>query len=67
MKVAGLETDLADYKKRYETEAHQHTITKENLPKLERMVAERDGQIDYMTKTITALEAELLRFKNEVR
>ena len=67
LKVAGLEAELADYKKKYEEEAHIHAQTREALPKLERMIAERDGQIDYMTKSITALEAELARFKNEVR
>jgi len=65
LRVAGLEVDLADYKKKYELEEKAHTITKENMPKLERMIAERDGQIDYMTKTISALEAELQKFKNE--
>jgi len=65
LKVAGLETDLADYKKKYEAEDKAHMITKEKMPKLEKMIAERDGQIDYMTKTITALEHELQKYKNE--
>jgi len=65
LKVAGLEADLADFRKKYEEEARLHQQTKESLPKLEKMIAERDTQIDYMTKSITALEAELARFKNE--
>lgn len=65
LKVAGLEADLADYRKKYEAEDKAHAITKENLPKLEKMIAERDGQIEYMSKTIGALEMELQKFKNE--
>merc|ERR1712227_61407 len=59
------EADLAEYKKKYEEEARLHAVTKETLPKLEKMIAERDGQIDYLTKSIGALETEVARFKNE--
>lgn len=65
LRVAGLEADLADYKAKYLKEEKDHAVTKEMMPKLERMIAERDGTIDYMTKTIQALETELARFKNE--
>jgi len=65
LRVAGLEADLADYRKKFEAEEKAHMITRENIPKLEKMIAERDGQIDYMTKTIQALEIELAKFKNE--
>ena len=67
LRVAGLEADLADYRKKFEAEEKAHMITRENIPKLEKMIAERDGQIDYMTKTIQALEIELAKFKNEVK
>merc|ERR1711931_462239 len=42
LKVARLEEELADYKRRYEDEAREHAITKANIPKLEKAISERD-------------------------
>jgi len=66
LKVARLEEELADYKRRYEDEAREHAITKENIPKLERAISERDAQIDFLTKNVDALERELARLKGEI-
>ena len=40
-----------------------HLVTKESLPKLEKMVSERDAQIDFLTKNVTSMELELARLK----
>lgn len=66
LKVARLEEELADYKRRYEDEAREHAITKENIPKLEKAISERDAQIDFLTKNVDALERELARLKGEI-
>ena len=38
-------------------------VTKASLPKLEKMVSERDAQIDFLTKDVTSMEMELARLK----
>jgi len=65
IRVAGLEQDLADYKRKWEEEVAAHNFTKETIPKLEKMISERDAQIDYLTKNISVLEFELGKLKNE--
>jgi len=65
IRVAGLEQDLADYKRKWEEEVAAHTFTKESIPKLEKAISERDAQIDYLTKNISVLEFELTKMKNE--
>ena len=40
-----------------------HLITKENVPKLEKMISERDAQIDFLTKNASSMEAEISRLK----
>jgi len=66
LKVARLEEELADYKRRYEDEAREHALTKANIPKLEKAISERDAQIDFLTKNVDALERELARLKGEI-
>jgi len=66
LKVARLEEELADYRRRYEDEAREHAITKANIPKLEKAISERDAQIDFLTKNVDALERELARLKGEI-
>merc|ERR1719233_1302540 len=51
LKVARLEEELADYKRRYDTEVKEHLITKERVPALEKGISERDAQIEFLTKT----------------
>jgi intermediate filament protein if len=66
LKVARLEEELADYKRRYEDEAREHALTKANIPKLEKAISERDAQIDFLTKNVGALKCELARLKGEI-
>ena len=53
VRVAVLEADVADFRKRYEEEKAKleeeqklHAITKESVPKLEKMIAVRDADIE---------------------
>merc|ERR1711931_427498 len=66
LKVARLEEELADYKRRYEDEAREHAITKERLPALEKALSERDAQIEYLTKSVDALEHQLAKAKGDL-
>merc|ERR1719342_1693980 len=66
LKVARLEEELADYKRRYEDEAREHALTKANIPKLEKAISERDAQIDFLTKNVDALERELARLQRDL-
>lgn len=65
IRVAGLEQDLAEYKRKWEEEVAAHIFTKESIPKLEKAISERDAQIDYLTKNISVLEFELGKMKSE--
>ena len=38
-------------------------MTKGSIPALEKMISERDSQIDFLTKNISAIELELRRLK----
>ena len=67
LQVASLEMDIADYKTKYEEEARLHAITKDSVPKLEKMIIEKDAQLNYLNKAISALEMELKKYKGEVR
>merc|ERR1712113_930809 len=64
-KVQGLEQDLAMYKLKYEEEEIAHNKTKEALPKLEKLLAEREASINYMSESIRNLEFELSKIKGE--
>jgi len=66
LRVARLEEELADYKLRFETEVKEHAYTKERLPALEKAVSERDAQIEYLTKTVDALEHQLAKGKGDL-
>lgn len=66
LKVDGLERDLAEYKQKYEIEVREHTVTKQNIPALEKAVSERDAQINHLVKNVDSMERELTRYKNEV-
>merc|ERR1712176_1750241 len=65
LKVQGLEQDLAMYKNKYEDEEIAHNKTKEALPNLEKLLAEREASIDYMSQSIQNLEMEVNRLKGE--
>merc|ERR1719229_355998 len=66
MKVAGLELKVAELTALYTAEYEAHLITKETLPKLEKMVSERDAQIDFLTKNVSSMEMELARLKAQI-
>merc|ERR1739838_1091974 len=40
-------------------------VTKEQIPSLEKMISERDSQIDFLTKNLAAIEIELMRLKGQ--
>merc|ERR1719180_130403 len=66
MKVAGLELKVAELTALYTMEYEAHLITKETLPKLEKMVSERDAQIDFLTKNVSSMEIEIARLKAQI-
>jgi len=66
MKVAGLELKVAELTALYTAEYEAHLITKETLPKLEKMVSERDAQIDFLTKNVSSMEIEIARLKAQI-
>merc|ERR1711990_450508 len=66
IKVAGLEAKVADLTLLYTQEYEAHLITKESLPALEKMVSERDAQIDFLTKNVGSMEIELARLKGQI-
>ena len=35
------------------------------MPKLEKMISERDAQIDFLTKNVSSMEVEISRLKVE--
>merc|ERR1719431_807135 len=67
IRVAGLEQDLAEYKRKWEEEVAAHIFTKESIPKLEKAISERDAQIDYLTKNISVLEFELGKLQRDLQ
>ena len=40
-------------------------VTKDTIPALEKMISERDAQIDFLTKNAAAMEVELRRLKGQ--
>jgi intermediate filament protein if len=63
LRANNAETKLVELMALYQAEVEAHSITKETLPKLEKMISERDAQIDFLTKNMTALEKEVQRIK----
>jgi len=66
LKVAGLECQVAELTAMYKAEYEAHMITKADVPKLEKMISERDATIDYLTKNVTSMDAELCRLKAQI-
>merc|ERR1719284_2027900 len=66
IKVAGLEAKVAELTALYTAEYDAHIISKESIPALEKMISERDAQIDFLTKNVTVMEAELNRLKAQI-
>merc|ERR1719259_1335546 len=66
IKVAGLEAKVLELTALYTAEYEAHIITKESVPKLEKMISERDAQIDFLTKNVSSMEMELARLKAQI-
>jgi len=66
LKVAGLEAKVAELTMLYKVEYEAHAVTKEAIPALEKMISERDAQIDFLTKNVSSMEIELGRLKAQI-
>jgi len=66
LKVAGLEAKVAELTVLYKVEYEAHAVTKEAIPALEKMISERDAQIDFLTKNVSSMEIELGRLKAQI-
>jgi len=66
LKVAGLEAKVAELTVLYRAEYEAHVVTKESVPALEKMISERDAQIDFLTKNVNSMEIELSRLKVQI-
>merc|ERR1719435_566046 len=66
LKVAGLESKVFELTALYTAEYEAHNHTRESVPKLEKMISERDAQIDFLTKNVSAMETELARLKAQI-
>merc|ERR1719180_466432 len=66
IKVAGLEATVLELTALYTFEWEAHIITRESVPKLEKMISERDAQIDFLTKNVSSMEVEISRLKAQI-
>merc|ERR1712121_542389 len=65
LRAYNAETKLKEVTALYSAEAAAHLVTKESIPQLEKMISERDSQIDFLTKNMSALDIELKRIKGQ--
>merc|ERR1712121_317974 len=65
LRAYNAETKLKEVTALYSAEAAAHLMTKESIPQLEKMISERDSQIDFLTKNMSALDIELKRIKGQ--
>merc|ERR1712200_20364 len=65
LRAFNAETKLKEVTALYSAESAAHMVTKESIPALEKMISERDAQIDYLTKNLGAIEIELRRLKTQ--
>jgi len=63
LRAYNAETKLKEVTALYTAESAAHVVTKETIPQLEKMISERDSQIDFLTKNLAAIELELKRLK----
>ena len=54
--VSGLEARVAELESLYKAEYEAHLTTKQQIPCLEKMISERDVQIDFLTKNVCTME-----------
>jgi len=65
LRAYNAEAKLKEVTALYTAESAAHVVTKESIPQLEKMISERDSQIDYLTKNLAAIELELKRLKGQ--
>jgi len=65
LRAFNAEAKLKEIMELYTAESAAHVVTKESIPSLEKMISERDSQIDFLTKNLTAVEMELRRLKTQ--
>jgi hypothetical protein len=63
LRAANAEAQLKEVTLKLSAEIAAHIVTKETVPQLEKMISERDAQIDFLTKNVSAIELELKRIK----
>jgi len=65
LRAYNAEAKLKEVTALYTAESAAHVVTKESIPQLEKMISERDSQIDFLTKNLAAIELELKRLKGQ--
>merc|ERR1712131_274645 len=65
LRAYNAEAKLKEVTALYTAESAAHVVTKESIPQLEKMISERDSQIDYLTKNVAAIKLELKRLKGQ--
>jgi len=65
LRAYNAEAKLKEMTAKYNAESSAHVVTKEKIPALEKMISERDAQIDFLTKNLAAIEIELTRLKGQ--
>lgn len=63
LRAYNAESKLKEVTALYMAESEAHVVTKGSIPSLEKMISERDSQIDFLTKNLSAIELELRRLK----
>lgn len=65
LRAFNAEAKLKELTELYTAECAAHLVTKESVPHLEKMISERDAQIDFLTKNMASIEIELKRLKGQ--
>lgn len=65
LRAYNAEAKLKEMTAKYNAESSAHVVTKEQIPSLEKMISERDAQIDFLTKNLASIEIELTRLKGQ--
>jgi len=65
LRAYNAEVKLKEVTALYTAESAAHVVTKDTIPALEKMISERDAQIDFLTKNAAAMEVELRRLKGQ--
>jgi len=65
VKVVRLEDENVVLKEKLEKETAENIVLKETIPKLEKMISERDAKIDYYISTMSSMELEIKKLKED--